>query len=210
MITFRRRTHGTTTNGAADRGFTGKEIGMRQATNRRLESSRGPLIAILLAAGLATAGAEAATYSISGNTDNRPGVTVRLAGAAAHTTTTDTFGNFKFTGLANGSYSLTPSKEGYTFSPTTKSVSVNGANVTGQNFTVVYTLAGHVRSSSGTALSGVAVKLSGAATRSTTTDGTGKYSFAGLAPGSYKVTALIPHDKTTQVSTSNVMNVDFP
>jgi hypothetical protein len=37
--------------------------------------------------------------------------------------------------LANGSYTVTPSKSGFTFTPTNQPVTVNGANVTGVAFT---------------------------------------------------------------------------
>ena len=38
-------------------------------------------------------------------------------------------------GLPNGSYIVAPSQSGYTFSPTTASVTINSASVTGVNFT---------------------------------------------------------------------------
>src|SRR4030042_2482695 len=63
------------------------------------------------------------------------GVTMTLSGAASATTTTDASGNYTFTGLVNGTYTGTPSKTGYTFTPTNSSVTINGASVTGQNFT---------------------------------------------------------------------------
>jgi hypothetical protein len=37
--------------------------------------------------------------------------------------------------LSNGSYTATPSKGGYTFSPTSHSITLSGSNSTGQNFT---------------------------------------------------------------------------
>jgi hypothetical protein len=58
-----------------------------------------------------------------------------LGGAASATVTADGSGNFSFTGLANGNYTVTPSRSGYTFSPASQSVTVNGANVTSVNFT---------------------------------------------------------------------------
>jgi fibronectin type 3 domain-containing protein len=58
-----------------------------------------------------------------------------LSGAASRSTTTDSVGNFSFTGLPNGSYIVAPSASGYTFSPTTASVTLNGASITGVNFT---------------------------------------------------------------------------
>jgi hypothetical protein len=63
------------------------------------------------------------------------GVTMTLSGAGSATSATDRRGNYRFSGLANGSYTITPSKAGYTFTPTSKNVTVSGANVTGQNFT---------------------------------------------------------------------------
>lgn len=77
------------------------------------------------------------TYSISGTVSGTAtaGVTMTLSGAASAITTTDSSGNYSFTGLANGSYTVTPSRTGYTFNPaTSSSTTVNGANVTGVNF----------------------------------------------------------------------------
>jgi hypothetical protein len=63
-------------------------------------------------------------------------VTITLSGASTATTTTAVGGTYSFTGLANGSYTLTPSLTGYTFSPTSRTgVAVSGANITSQDFT---------------------------------------------------------------------------
>jgi len=77
------------------------------------------------------------TYSISGAVSGAiaSGVPVNLTGANNASTTTDGSGNYNFTGLANGSYSVTPSKLGYAFTPVSTPVTVNGANITGVNFT---------------------------------------------------------------------------
>ncbi len=81
----------------------------------------------------------APTYSISGTVTSGgsplSGVTITLSGAASSTTTTDGSGNYGFTGLANGSYTIIPSKAGYAFTPSSRSVTLNGADVTGQGFT---------------------------------------------------------------------------
>ena len=78
-----------------------------------------------------------ATYSISGTVSGAvaSGVTMTLSGAGTGTTTTDSSGNYTFTGRANGSYTVTPSLSGYTFSPTSIAVTISGANQTGKNFT---------------------------------------------------------------------------
>jgi M6 family metalloprotease-like protein len=79
------------------------------------------------------------TYSVSGtvilNGSGLSGVTVTLSGPSSGNTITDYSGNYSFTGLTDGTYSVTPSKSGYTFTPTSKSVTISGANKTGQNFT---------------------------------------------------------------------------
>jgi hypothetical protein len=72
-----------------------------------------------------------ATYSISGSA----GTTGATLTAGSATATSDASNNYTLTGLANGTYTVTPSKSGCTFSPASTSVSVSGANVTGINFT---------------------------------------------------------------------------
>ncbi|MBX3710831.1 MAG: pre-peptidase C-terminal domain-containing protein [Lysobacter sp.] len=77
------------------------------------------------------------TYSVSGSVTNSAGT--GIAGVVVSTgsvsATTSSTGAYTLGGLANGSYTLTPSLSGHTFSPTSRSVTVNGANVTGQTFT---------------------------------------------------------------------------
>jgi hypothetical protein len=79
----------------------------------------------------ATVTTPVATYSISGSAGTS-GATVTAGSQGA---TSDGSNNYVISGLANGTYTVTPSKSGCTFSPTTLSVTVAGANVTGNNFT---------------------------------------------------------------------------
>ncbi len=131
-----------------------------------------------------------ATYTISGVVSGATttGVTINLTGASTATTTTATDGSYSFTGLANGSYTVTPSKSLFTFNPTSLAVSVSGANVTGRNFTAISNPTGITYSISGTVsgASGVTINLSGDNTGSVVTGGT--YTFSGLVAGSYTVT----------------------
>ena len=81
-----------------------------------------------------------AIYSISGMVTHSgkalQGTTITLTGPPRRTsTTTNMSGIYNFTGLANGDYVVTPSWPGYTFTPTSTAVTINGANVTGQDFT---------------------------------------------------------------------------
>ena len=78
----------------------------------------------------------AITYTISGAVSGAiaDGVLITLSGTMTDTTTSAGGGLYSFSGLANGSYTLTASKAGYTFGPARIAVTVNGGNVTGRNF----------------------------------------------------------------------------
>ena len=81
-----------------------------------------------------------ATYSILGAVSTSTGmaisgVTITLSGTSTGTTTTGSSGSYSFTGLSSGTYTITPSLSGYTFSPSNIVLSVSSENVTGENFT---------------------------------------------------------------------------
>ena len=61
-------------------------------------------------------------------------VSVVLSGAGTGATATDVNGAFSFTGLAAGSYTVTPSVAQATLSPVSRSVTVSGAASSGQDF----------------------------------------------------------------------------
>lgn len=90
--------------------------------------------------------ADATGHSISGTVRSGglglSGVSVTLSGAADQSTTTDTGGNYSFSWLSDGDYSITPDKAGYAFTPQEQEVTVGGADVTGQDFAVSATLPG--------------------------------------------------------------------
>jgi len=68
------------------------------------------------------------TYDISGTVTGAADVTITLSGDASATTITDVSGNYSFTGIANGSYTVTPSVTWYAFNPPSEPVVVSGAN----------------------------------------------------------------------------------
>jgi hypothetical protein len=82
--------------------------------------------------------------TISGNVSGpaNSGVTIALSGGPTSkpNTTTDSSGNYSFTGLAGGTYTVTPALGGYTFSPSAPQV-LTSASTTTQNFTETSTLA---------------------------------------------------------------------
>lgn len=146
------------------------------------------------------------------------GVTVTRTGSST-SATTDANGNYAFANIGNGTYTLTPAKSGFSFTPTSRSVTVNNANVANQNFTGVatvtgFTISGRVVFSSGTGISGVSVTRTGSAT-AVVTDANGNYSFTGLVNGTYTITparagyTFIPVNKTATVNSANVANLNF-
>ncbi len=72
-----------------------------------------------------------ATYSISGNA-GVAGATVTAGSASA---TSDASFAYALSGLVAGTYTVTPSKSGCTFSPASQSVTITSGNVAGKNFT---------------------------------------------------------------------------
>ena len=76
-------------------------------------------------------------FSISGTVsgDVIEGITMTLFGSISEITPTNISGNYNFTGLSNGSYTVTPNKYLYTFTPASRTVSIADSDVTGVNFT---------------------------------------------------------------------------
>ena len=71
------------------------------------------------------------TYSISGSA----GTASATVTAGTKSATSDASNSYTITGLAAGTYTVTPAKGGCTVSPAGASVTITSANVTGKNFT---------------------------------------------------------------------------
>ncbi|HLB11961.1 MAG TPA: carboxypeptidase regulatory-like domain-containing protein, partial [Dehalococcoidia bacterium] len=172
------------------------------------------------------AGAQVAgTFAVSGTVTNQTGaplsgVTIALTGAAVRTVATDASGNYSLTGLANGSYTVTPSLAGFVFTPASANVTISGADVTAQNFVGAqaagtFAISGAVTSQAGAPLAGVAIALTGAANRTVATDASGNYSLTALANGNYTVTpslggfAFTPPSANVTLSGANVTAQNF-
>src|SRR6266700_2620801 len=144
------------------------------------------------------------------------GATVALSGAASATSTADNSGNYNFAGLPNGSYLVTPKHTGYAFTPGNQSTTVNGANVSGVNFTATsqtFSISGTISPVAGG--SGATVTLSGAANATTTANSSGAYTLSGLTSGSYTITpgnagyTFTPVSQSVTVSGANVSGANF-
>ncbi len=82
--------------------------------------------------------------SIGGVITGVDAVTVTLAGPATASTTTDASGSYSFTDLPRGSYTVTPSKAGWAFSPESRAVVVTkeAKRITGQDFAAAWAIDG--------------------------------------------------------------------
>lgn len=159
------------------------------------------------------------TYTLSGSmtpTSSARNATVTVTGPVTATATVNWFGNYSVGTLPAGTYVVTPSKAGYTFTPASRTVTITNASVTGVNFTaatVTYSISGTISPTTGGA--GATVTLSGAASKTTTTDASGAYSVVGLANGTYTVTpsnsgyTFSPASASVALNGANVTGVNF-
>ncbi len=151
-----------------------------------------------------------AIYSISGTispASGGAGATLTLSGAAVGTTTADASGNFVFSGLSSGAYTITPSKTGFSFTPGNTTTTINNANVTGINFTTstqAFNVSGTITPVTGG--SDAILSLSGNLTETTTADSAGNFTITGLSNGTYTITPSNAGFTFSPVSQSFIIN----
>jgi hypothetical protein len=161
-------------------------------------------------------GSSGTTIALSGTVS---GAVVSSGAKSTATVTTRSSGSFTFIGVVAGTYTITPTNSAFTFSPASQTVTVNGGNLTGVNFTAIsvspttYAVSGVLSPATGGA--GAAVVLSGVASGTTTANSSGSYSFPGLANGTYAVTpsnagySFNPTTQAVTISNANVSGVNF-
>jgi hypothetical protein len=134
------------------------------------------------------------TVSVDGTATS--GISVALSGTSTASTTTDPSGNFTFSGLNNGTYTLTPviptANAGYYYDSTNCTVTIADADATSKTFNLVpnssgtyagtFTISGNVTASGSVAVPNVVIMVTaGSYAWSTATDSSGNYSFTSLA-----------------------------
>lgn len=83
---------------------------------------------------------ECGYYSISGrvtDTNNTPIAEVIISDNKGHIASTSTDGKYSLSGVELGTYTLTPTKDSYTFSPTSRSINVSADATWDVNFTAI-------------------------------------------------------------------------
>jgi len=134
--------------------------------------------------------------------------------------TTNASGNYTLANIPAGTYTLTPSVTGYSFTPATRTVTVSGTNVAGQDFIAIpwASLGGTIKDASNVAVSGALVTISpvpAGVTATITTNAGGAYSFARVPPGTYTLTpvrsgnSFNPGTRGITVATANIANLNF-
>ncbi len=152
-------------------------------------------------------------YYSEGGACSGPGYVGRSA-----STVTDSNGNYifytadytgEFEGTATGT--IEAHKNGYSFEPESREISVGYySTIGGQDFVATplsYSISGSIVKVDGTGMPGVPVELSGAASKSTTTNENGYYTFSGLYLGSYTITpsliSVTPENRSVTIQYNN-------
>jgi outer membrane protein assembly factor BamB len=169
-------------------------------------------------------------YKISGkvtcNGAGLSGVTLTLTSdylTEPAVTITDSQGEYDFSGLLSPlTYTVTPVRAGYYFTPSSAQVAIENASQEDVDFGASTTAAGYSISGTvnagGTGLSGVTMTLTGGVppvNLTTTTNATGYYSFSNLSNGIYTVTpgmqgyGFVPASQNVTVSNADVGDVNF-
>ncbi|HKG12984.1 MAG TPA: carboxypeptidase regulatory-like domain-containing protein, partial [Pyrinomonadaceae bacterium] len=130
-------------------------------------------------------------YNISGHvTDDAgnplAGTTIRLTGSQAATATTDSNGNYTFAGVGGGgSYTVTPAKADYGFTPGASGFTnlTADARADFKGTPTIRSISGVIVASNNAPLQGVSVSLTGSRTATATTAADGSYRFDRLPTG---------------------------
>jgi len=132
------------------------------------------------------------TFSISGRVTNPDGsglnVQVKLSSALNTFAfpSGDFDGNYEFTNLPAGQYTITPLSIFHSFEPASRTVTITNANITGQNFVGTFApanITGHVKDNNGNPLQGIKITVNqgGVAPINVFTDANGFYSVQNVA-----------------------------
>jgi hypothetical protein len=165
----------------------------------------------------------ASTYEVSGivtlNGVGFPNVSITLGGPVIRSGVTDFSGHFSIQ-APNGQYFVNASAIGYSFTPGSRLVAVDGAPVNGVNFTAnvihAYTVSGTVTLSTGGGASGVMLNIIGISGGAVaTTDPFGNFQFNQINEGVYTLSAsdsrytFNPTSRTVSVLGGNVTSQNF-
>jgi hypothetical protein len=184
-----------------------------------LNSAGVPSVANIINIGGSAPPPPPSTGTIAGSVTNistgggLSGATVSYSGGS---TTTTSSGNYTLSNVAAGTYKVTASRTGFLARSSNVTVSSNATSTANFALATAGKIAGVVKSTTGAALSGVTVKITGgkvATTVTTTTSSTGNYGTTWIPIGSYTVTisktGRTTQSKTTTVNTGATTTLNF-
>jgi len=142
---------------------------------------------------------------------------VAVTNGQGKTVWTDALGEYTFSGLIAGNYTITPLRLGYTFEPESRQAKITNDNVTGVDFTAtaaspIYTISGTIKNDQGDPLPGVLVSDDHGQT--VLTDASGVYTLTNPA-GSYTITpqddvyVFNPESAAVDLIDADVTAIDF-
>jgi len=163
------------------------------------------------------------TYNISGRVteggSGLGGVTITASGGHSETVTTSSTGEYTVTGVPHGAdVTITPTRDGYSFTPQARSISNITQNQAGIDFTATlgsYNISGRV-TEGGTGLGGVTITVTGEHSQTVTTNSNGEYTITGVSHGStVTITPTLdgysftPQSRSISNITQNQTGIDF-
>jgi uncharacterized delta-60 repeat protein len=142
-------------------------------------------------------------------------VTVTRSGSSTPVLT-NSAGYYTFFSVQPGSITVTPSKSGYRFTPSAKTVNAGTSNVSGQNFigATGYSISGRVANASGVGQANINVKRTGS-NQAALTNSAGYYTFTDVPDGTYTITAVAtgtsfaPESRVVTISGGDISGQNF-
>jgi len=148
------------------------------------------------------------TYALSGRVIlselGYPGASVALSGDWTASDTTDSAGEYSFQ-ILNGTYTVTPSVDGQTLTPSDLQIIIGSADSTGNDFILdTWEIAGLV-TLNGSGFEGAMVQLTGDASESIITEEAGTFAFTVLN-GSYTLTPFVTSQTFSPAGTDLIVS----
>ena len=205
--------NGSTLNITGTPSSTGTVTFTASVTDNK-PSTAGPVTyTIAVSTTYSVAGQIVLNNNCGGGSSSVPAMTVTLSQGSTviQTQTTNNIGNFTFTNVPNGTYTVTPSIAGPSsvFYPSTQSVPISNSNSTSTSFRVAlgYTVSGTV-AYTGTQAGQIYVSLNPANTCGSGFPGTsisakGAFTIRGVAPGTYTLQAVMDNLGHGSVNAAN-------
>lgn len=162
------------------------------------------------------------TYSISGNINDEQDAPMQSVDVTLMpgniVVKTDANGDYSFSGILAGSYTVTPALAGFMFDPASRPADVIDSDLSGLDFTgsliPTYSISGTVLDDGQAALQSVTVTLTPGGSQ-VSTDVNGFYEFSGLEAGSYTLTPSLtdytfsPENRVVNLVDTSITDQDF-